>query len=65
MDHNITATKSGAGGNKLDQSPTPTLADYQAQWAKIHNDTIRQIKQAQEEERNARATNRAHSSPSK
>ncbi|RAK72644.1 uncharacterized protein BO72DRAFT_452490 [Aspergillus fijiensis CBS 313.89] len=47
MDRNFAATKSGAGSNKLDKSPTPTLADYQAQWAKIHNDTIRQIKQAQ------------------
>lgn len=27
-------------------SAQPDLAQYQAQWAKIHNDTIKQIKQA-------------------
>ncbi|RAL06572.1 uncharacterized protein BO97DRAFT_430111 [Aspergillus homomorphus CBS 101889] len=65
MDRNVTAAKTGTGSNTMDKSPTPTLADYQAQWTKIHNDTIRQIKQAQEEERNARVTSRARSSPSR
>ncbi|KAH8430954.1 uncharacterized protein LDX57_008617 [Aspergillus melleus] len=31
-------------------STQPDLAQYQAQWTKIHNDTIRQIKQAREKE---------------
>ncbi|PYH44631.1 uncharacterized protein BP01DRAFT_383506 [Aspergillus saccharolyticus JOP 1030-1] len=64
MDRNVTASKAAASNNKLDKSSTPTLADYQAQWNKIHNDTIRQIKQAQEEERIARLTSRAQSSSS-
>ncbi|PTU22335.1 hypothetical protein P175DRAFT_0529386 [Aspergillus ochraceoroseus IBT 24754] len=55
--------KSGASGTS--KSAAADLARYQAQWEKIHNDTIRQIKQVKEQEaRNAKLrAERSNQSP--
>ncbi|PYI01108.1 hypothetical protein BO78DRAFT_423882 [Aspergillus sclerotiicarbonarius CBS 121057] len=65
MDRNASTRNTGTNSHGTNNSPSalPDLATYQAQWAKIHDDTVRQINEAREQERKRTAT-RSQQSPS-
>lgn len=47
MDRSATSGNNGSGRTTNGtHSDLPDLATYQAQWAKIHDDTVRQINEA-------------------
>ncbi|CAK43438.1 uncharacterized protein BO96DRAFT_352541 [Aspergillus niger CBS 101883] len=48
MDRSATSRNTGSSGHAANgaHSDLPDLATYQAQWAKIHDDTVRQINEA-------------------
>ncbi|RAK84031.1 hypothetical protein BO79DRAFT_276377 [Aspergillus costaricaensis CBS 115574] len=47
MDRSATSENNGSGrATNGTHSDLPDLATYQAQWAKIHDDTVRQINEA-------------------
>ncbi|PYH91119.1 hypothetical protein BO71DRAFT_56705 [Aspergillus ellipticus CBS 707.79] len=66
MDRKSTTAKSVSGSHGINnpQSALPDLATYQAQWAKIHDDTVRQINEAREQEKKSHIANRSKSKPS-
>ncbi|RAL04430.1 uncharacterized protein BO80DRAFT_441894 [Aspergillus ibericus CBS 121593] len=65
MDRNTSTrnTSTNSHGTNNSSAALPDLATYQAQWAKIHDDTVRQINEAREQERRRTAT-RSQQSPS-
>ncbi|OJI87370.1 hypothetical protein ABZX51_003555 [Aspergillus tubingensis] len=64
MDRSATSGNNGSGrATNGTHSDLPDLATYQAQWAKIHDDTVRQINEALEQEKK-RIINRPKQSPS-
>ncbi|OOF94488.1 hypothetical protein ASPCADRAFT_208161 [Aspergillus carbonarius ITEM 5010] len=65
MDRNTSTRNTGTNshGSNNSDSEMPDLATYQAQWAKIHDDTVRQINEAREQEKKRIAT-RSKQSPS-
>ncbi|KAI2815507.1 hypothetical protein CBS63078_8797 [Aspergillus niger] len=65
MDRSATSRNTGSSGHAANgaHSDLPDLATYQAQWAKIHDDTVRQINEALEQEKK-RITNRSKQFPS-
>ncbi|BCR95313.1 uncharacterized protein AKAW2_20253A [Aspergillus luchuensis] len=64
MDRSATSGNNGSGRTTNGtHSDLPDLATYQAQWAKIHDDTVRQINEALEQEKK-RISNRPKQSSS-
>ncbi|KAL5360835.1 hypothetical protein BJX96DRAFT_175667 [Aspergillus floccosus] len=47
--------KTVTNGTTPSKDTAPDLAAYQAQWTKIHNETIRQIERVREQEQHMRS----------
>ncbi|PWY85072.1 hypothetical protein BO70DRAFT_361430 [Aspergillus heteromorphus CBS 117.55] len=66
MDRKSSAANSGTGSSSINntQSDLSDLEKYKARWAKIYDDTVRQINEVREQEKKSRISKQSKSSSS-